>query len=215
MKKIIIETIKKFIFNNTPFGAPSYSYNLEPIQLSEIIFSIEKIKDLKGSICEIGVARGMTSRFICEHLEIQNYEEKLYCIDTFTSFEKEDIEFEIKNRKKNKKDLMGFSYNNFKKWKKNFAKFDFVKPIKTDVKKFDFKSISPIKLVILDVDLYKPTLVALNNLKECMVPGGIIMVDDVKDNNMWDGAYQAFNEFVKSNSYKYRIVGNKCGIINF
>ena len=48
-----------------------------------------------------------------------------------------------------------------------------------------------------------------------MVPGGIIMVDDVKDNNMWDGAYQAFNEFVKSNSYKYRIVGNKCGIINF
>ena len=73
MKKIILEIIKKFIFNHTRFGAPSYSYNLEPIQLSEIILSIEKIKDLKGSICEIGVARGMTSRFICEHLEIQNY----------------------------------------------------------------------------------------------------------------------------------------------
>ena len=72
MKKIIIETIKKFIFNNTPFGAPSYSYNLEPIQLSEIIVSIEKIKNIKGSICEIGVARGMTSRFICEHLKNQN-----------------------------------------------------------------------------------------------------------------------------------------------
>ena len=215
MKKIIIEIIKKFIFNNTPFGAPSYSYNLEPIQLSEIIVSIEKIKNIKGSICEIGVARGMTSRFICEHLKMQNYKEKFYCIDTFTSFEKEDVDFEIQNRKKNKKELVGFSYNNYDKWKRNFINFDFVRPVKTDIKKFDFKSISPIKLVILDVDLYKPTQIALNNLKGNMVTGGIIIVDDVKNNNSWDGAYQAFYEFVKSNSYNYRIIGNKCGIINF
>ena len=113
MKKLLIENIKKFIFNYTPFGAPVYSYNLEPIQLSEIIVSIEKIKNIKGSICEIGVARGMTSRFICEHLKIQNYKETFYCIDTFASFEKEDIDFEIQNRKKDKKEIVGFSYNNF------------------------------------------------------------------------------------------------------
>tara|TARA_A100001015_G_scaffold317895_1_gene436078 strand:+ start:129 stop:776 length:648 start_codon:yes stop_codon:yes gene_type:complete len=215
MKKIILESIKKFIFNYTGFGAPNYSYNLEPIQLSEIILSIEKTKELKGSICEIGVARGMTSRFICEHLKSQNYDEEFYCIDTFTSFEKDDINFEIENRKKNEKELKGFDYNNFDQWKKNFKKFDFVKPVKADIKKFDFKSISPIKLVILDVDLYKPTIIALNNLKKNMVSGGIVIVDDIKNNHVWDGAYQAFNEFVNSNSYNYKIVGNKCGIINF
>ena len=85
MKKIILENIKKFIFNYTRFGAPSYSYNLEPIQLSEIILSIEKTKELSGSICEIGVARGMTTRFICEHLKLLNYKEKFFCIDTFSS----------------------------------------------------------------------------------------------------------------------------------
>ena len=111
--------------------------------------------------------------------------------------------------------MVGFSYNNYDKWKRNFINFDFVRPVKTDIKKFDFKSISPIKLVILDVDLYKPTQIALNNLKGNMVTGGIIIVDDVKNNNSWDGAYQAFYEFVKSNSYNYRIIGNKCGIINF
>ena len=48
-----------------------------------------------------------------------------------------------------------------------------------------------------------------------MVSGGIIIVDDIKNNHAWDGAYQAFNEFVNSNSYNYRIIGTKCGIINF
>ena len=118
MKKIILENIKKFIFNYTRFGAPSYSYNLEPIQLSEIILSIEKTKELSGSICEIGVARGMTTRFICEHLKLLNYNEKFFCIDTFSSFEKEDIDFEIQNRQKSMEELRGFSYNNFERWKK-------------------------------------------------------------------------------------------------
>ena len=49
---------------------------------------------------------------------------------------------------------------------KNFENFNFVKPIKADIKKFDFELISPLKLVILDVDLYKPTIIALNNLKK-------------------------------------------------
>ena len=215
MKKIILENIKKFIFNYTRFGAPKYSYNLEPIQLSEIILSIEKTKELSGSICEIGVARGMTTRFICEHLKLLNYNEKFFCIDTFSSFEKEDIDFEIQNRRKSTEELRGFSYNNFERWKKNFENFNFVKPIKADIKKFDFELISPLKLVILDVDLYKPTIIALNNLKKNMVSGGIIIVDDIKNNHAWDGAYQAFNEFVNSNSYNYRIIGTKCGIINF
>ena len=46
-----------------------------------------------------------------------------------------------------------------------------------------------------------------------MTKGGIIIVDDVSENNSWDGAGQAFNEFVKENSLKFRLVGKKCGII--
>ncbi len=215
IKKIIKENIKKFLFRFTKIGAPSYSYNLDPLQLAEIINSLEKVKNIEGSICEIGVARGMTTRFICEYLKDSNSTTDFFCIDTFDSFVKEDIEYEIKERKKNKSELIGFGYNNFETWKKNFYSFKFVKPIKHDVKTFNFDDIGPIKFVLLDVDLYLPTLQTLNNLKRNMSKGGIIIVDDVSKNNSWDGADQAFHEFVKQNSLDFKLIGKKCGYIEF
>ena len=215
LRKNIKEIIKKFFFRFTKVGAPSYSYNLDPLQLTEIINSLEKVKNIKGCICEIGVARGMTTRFICEYLKDTDFTSDFFCIDTFESFVKEDIEYEIEKRKKSRSELIGFSYNDFDTWKKNFSEFKFVKPIKYDVKKFNFKNIKPIKFVLLDVDLYLPTLTALNNLKDNMTSGGIIIVDDVSKNNSWDGADQAFHEFVKENSLEFKLIGKKCGYIEF
>ena len=173
LKKIIKEKLKSFLFKYTQIGSPHYSYNLDPLQLAEIINSLEKVKQIKGSICEIGVARGMTTRFICEYLNISNYKTDFYCIDTFDSFVDEDIKYEIEKRNKTKTELLGFSYNNYEKWKKNFRNFTFLKPIKADVKKFDFSKIKPIKFVLLDVDLYLPTINALENLRINMCSGGI------------------------------------------
>ena len=82
----------------------------------------------------------------------------------------------------------------------NFRNFTFLKPIKADVKKFDFSKIKPIKFVLLDVDLYLPTINALENLRINMCSGGILIVDDVSKNNSWDGADQAFHEFVNKYS---------------
>lgn len=215
LKKILAEKLKKLVFNYTSFGKPNYPYNLDPLQLSEIIISLEKVRNLNGAICEIGVARGMTTRFICEYLENIESQTVFYCLDTFNSFTEEDISFEIKNRKKTYSELLGFSYNNFDKWKKNFNNYNYIKPIQTDVKKFDFKKIKPIKFALLDVDLYLPTYTALENLKNNMITGGILMVDDVRKNNSWDGADQAFHEFVKKYSLNYELVGKKCGVIRF
>ena len=218
IKSIIIEIkeiIKKVLFKYTKLGSPTYSYNLEPSQLAEIIISLNKVKNLEGSICEIGVARGLTTMFICEHIKnfksIPNY----YCIDTFDSFVEDDINFEIEKRNKKKSELKGFSYNHYKSWKENFKHFHFVQAIQTDIKKFDFSQIKPIKFALLDVDLYLPTLAALREIKENMSKGGIVIVDDVMKNNSWDGAHQAFYEFIKENSLNFKLVGNKCGVIEF
>tara|TARA_X000000368_G_scaffold334298_1_gene271727 strand:+ start:2089 stop:2742 length:654 start_codon:yes stop_codon:yes gene_type:complete len=215
INKLIKERIKKFLFRFTKIGAPSYSYNLDPLQLAEIINSLEKVKNTQGVICEIGVARGMTTRFICEYLKGMNSKPKFYCIDTFDSFVKEDVQYEIEKRKKNRSELIGFSYNNYESWKKNFQEFSFIKAIQQDIKNFDFGKIKPIKFALLDVDLYLPTLSALNNLKDNMAKGGILMVDDVSEDNSWDGANQAFHEFVKQNSLKFKLIGKKCGLIEF
>jgi len=215
LKKIIKENLKKILFKYTTLGAPKYSYNLEPLQLTEVINSLEKVKNIKGNICEIGVARGMTTRFICEYLKEIDNKPEFYCIDTFQSFVKEDVEYEIEYRKKTRSELVGFSYNDLESWKKNFKEFNFVKAIQKDIKNFDFNEIRPLKFVLLDVDLYLPTLTALKKLKNNMTPGGILMVDDVSQDNSWDGANQAFNEFVKQHSLKFRLIGKKCGIIEF
>ena len=213
--KKIKDIIKKFLFRHTKIGSPFYSYNLEPSQLAEIIQSLDKVKNLNGCICEIGVARGMTTMFICQHIKDLKNIPKFYCLDTFNSFVQEDINYEIEKRNKTKYELEGFSYNNFDKWKKNFKEFTFVEAIQTDVKKFNFEKIKPIKLALLDVDLYLPTLSALRKLKKNMQKGGIIIVDDVSKNNSWDGANQAFYEFVKENSFNFKLVGSKCGVIEF
>jgi len=211
----IKELIKKLIFRYTQIGRPNYPYGIEPIQMATIINEIERLKEIQGNIVEIGVARGMTTRLICEHLINQKIQNKqtLFALDTFSSFTEKDLQFEIEKRGKTRKELSGFAYNDYEIWKKNFSGFPFVKPIQTDCADFDYRKISPIKLVFLDVDLYLPTMKALPKIYEQLVNGGVILVDDTSDKCAWDGAYQAYIEFCQSNGKPPIIIGNKCGLI--
>ena len=213
--KLLKETCKKIAFRYTKFGGPHYSYNIEPIQLATIINEIERLKDLDGCICEVGVARGMTTRFIAEHIKKQKIEEKniYFAIDTFNSFVKSDLTFEVEKRGKSLMDLRGFEYISFEVWKKNFLRFDFVNALQADCSNFDYETISPIKVCLLDVDLYLPTKNALPKIYEAMIDGGVIIVDDVRNNERYDGAYQAYMEFCQENNLQVNIVGNKCGLI--
>jgi len=212
------EFLKKLAYRYTNLGTPSYAYNLEPLQLAEIISSIVSLSGKKDHLVllEIGVARGMTTRFISEHISLNRLEVEYYCLDTFSSFTQEDLEFEEAHRGKSLSELRGFSYNDFSTWKRNFSKFPFINAIQCDVGNFDFGCIpNGIDFVLLDVDLYLPTIKALRNMKEFLNDEAVILVDDVKDNNRWDGAYEAFFEFVKEEKLHYEIIGNKCGKITW
>jgi predicted O-methyltransferase YrrM len=213
--KSIKEFIKKIAFRYLKLGAPKYNFNIEPIQLTFLVNEIERLKDINGSICEVGVARGLTTMFLAEHISNQSIEEKnkYYAIDTFDSFVKSDLEFEVKNRGKVLSDLKGFEYNSIDVWRKNFSEFTFINLIQADCSKFDFNSIGPIKVTLLDVDLYLPTKKALESSFKATVKGGVIVVDDVREDNAYDGAHQAYTEFCKDNNMKPKIIGNKCGII--
>ena len=77
----------------------------------------------------------------------------------------------------------------------------------------EYEKFGPIKLSLLDVDLYLPTLKTLQKLYRNTLDGGVIIVDDVKDNMTYDGAFQAYMEFCKEIGKKPNIVGNRCGLI--
>ena len=213
--KSLKETTKAFVFKHTKFAAPSYRYNIEPIQITYLINEIEKFKDVKGSVIEIGVARGLTTRFLCEHIRKQKIEHTttLYAIDTFDSFTQADLDFEVRERGKAMAELTASGYNDFAVWSKNFADFPFVIPVKADCSAVNYSALSPIKLVFLDVDLYLPTKNTLPKLFDALISGGAIVCDDVLNNNVYDGAYQAYMEFCEERGFQPEIIGNKCGVI--
>ncbi len=66
---------------------------------------------------------------------------------------------------------------------------------------------------LLDVDLYLPTMAALELIYPRMVEGGTVVVDDVREAGKWDGAYKAFSEFVARTGTQCRLVPPKCGIL--
>ncbi len=218
MKLAIKEFLKKIIFRYTTLGKPSYPYNIEPSQLSKLTLLLDELKDKEGNFAEIGVARGQTTLFLSKHIESSNYLKsnknfKYFAIDTFSSFLKDDLNYEVDNRGKTLKELKGFSYNSYEKWKDNFKCFDFVEPIKADCAAFKYESIAPLKLVFLDVDLYLPTKNALNKIYKHMIRGGYILVDDVHEGSRYDGAFQAYIEFCSEKNIKPFIIGTKCGLI--
>lgn len=216
MKTYLKEMIKKYLFRYTSMGRPLYDFNVEPIQLTALINEFERLKKTEGCICEIGVARGSTTKFLAEHITLQGEANNqiYYAIDTFSSFTAEDMEHEVKHRGKKLSEIRGFEYNDYDAWSSNFRDKSFIKPIKADCSKFDYSSISPIKMSFLDVDLYLPTKGALPKLYDATTIGGVILVDDCTDKTVnYDGAYQAYMEFCEQMSIEPIIIGNKCGVI--
>jgi predicted O-methyltransferase YrrM len=211
--KQLIELGKRVAFRYTSMGAPNYPYNIEPIQLASLIAEIERLRGVEGSILEIGVARGMTTRFMAEHIALSGSVERLVAIDTFSSFIEEDVEYEVRERGKSASDIAGFAYNDYEVWIRNFRRFPFVNAMKADCTKVDYKALAPIKLVFLDVDLYQPTKKTLPRIFDELVSGGVILLDDIADGGAYDGANQAYIEFCAEHKLPTQIIGNKCGVI--
>lgn len=215
MQKKILEFLKLIAFRYLRIGKPNYPYLLDPSQLAQLIVEFERLKSQAGSIVEIGVARGMTTRFLAEHIMVEKLENKesIYALDIFSNFQKEDVNFEIENRGKNSSDLNAYGYNDFNIWKKNFLDFPFVKAIQADCSTFDYNTIGPIKMSFLDVNLYLPTKKALPKIYEATISGGVILVDDVIDEGWMDGSCQAYKEFCSDLGVEPIIIGKRCGAI--
>jgi O-methyltransferase len=210
----IREFAKKLAFRYAGMGAPEYPYIVEPIQLATFVNELDRVKNVLGSIIEVGVSRGMTTRFLCEHLVASEREhEQFHAIDTFDSFLSKDVDFEVKHRGKRPSEIWGFGYIDYESWKRNFRKFGFLTAHKADCSTFDYASIAPIKFVFLDVDLYLATKAALDRIYPHLANGGAILVDDVMQPSRWDGAFQAYSEFCDEMGLPFQQIGKKMGII--
>jgi O-methyltransferase len=176
---------------------------------------IENSKGEKGSVCEIGVAKGDTSVFLLEHLLTTNDARNVLLVDTFQGFTKSSLEFEVQNRGKRLTNIDKFKYINKDIFKKSLLRLGYqnFSILQSDCSMVDWQKFGPFSAVLLDVDLYEPTLKTLRQIWPHIIPGGGIVVDDVAPSGDWDGSYQAYIEFCEENNLKIEVVGEKGGVL--
>lgn len=220
MLAIQLKKLLKEIQFHSPFRHnffPKYGYNFTVPQLMFLCDSLSRTREVPGNIVEIGCHNGATTVLFNRLMDDLRMEKKYFAIDTFSGFTSEDVDFEVANRGKRGDLFSGAFQVNNKRWFDGTMQQNGIRrveSIQADVNHVDLPAHGPFSFVLLDVDLYKPTRKALGELYGAMSPGGIIIVDDCDEGDLrWDGADQAYKEFMQSIGEAPRIVHQKLGIV--
>ena len=195
--------------------APSYPYKLNPGQISAMVELIDATRGTGASIAEIGVAQGDTSVFLLEHLRTTGDERPLFLFDTFGGFTPDSVDVEVSRRGKAVGEYEAFRYSDEGRFRRNLqrAGYENFRLVKGDASAFEWSTIAPIGAVLLDIDLYQPTIVTLKAIWPHLVPAGGIVVDDCLPDTPWDGSLQAYEEFIAANGLPFERVGHKGALV--
>ena len=213
-----IEFFKKFAYRApmlSKWVAPKYPYKINPAQLSFLCEAITKTRNDSGAILEIGVAKGDTSVFLLEHLRTTGDPRRIYFLDTFSGFTSESVEYEVGVRGMSPANYEVFRYGDEHLFAQNLKRLGYhnFQTVKGDAARIDYSRFAPIDVVLIDIDLYKPTRETLARLWDNMAKPGYICVDDCMPGTPWDGSLQAYQEFVTEKKLESHIVGQKGGTI--
>jgi O-methyltransferase len=192
-----------------------YAYNFRPNQLAFLCACITEVADVPGCVVEAGCFAGATTVYLGEHMRATGVDKPYYALDTFAGFIEAQRQYEVAARDKNPQAFGGFALNS-KRWfdrTMQINQLDRVTSLRADVGEFDFSSLAPIAFCLLDVDLYLPTKAAIPRIYESLSPGGILVVDDCLEKNIFDGACQAYGEFVRDSGLLSEIRHVKLGVI--
>jgi hypothetical protein len=190
-----------------------YWYNFTPEHLAFFVRCLNQTRDVPGDIFEVGCANGHTAVFLNQHLQSAGIAKDYYCLDTFDGFTPDDTTFEVMVRGKKPTELGGFRSNKVE-WleytlRRNRCKRIYC--IQADVEKYEFDR--PISFCLLDVALYRPTAAALEKVWAKLSLGGLAVVSNCKPGNSFDGAMQAYSEFVERHQLQPRVVFDRLGLL--
>jgi len=213
-----VREVLKSVVYKTPIvqrvALPRYRYKITPAQLAFLCDGIDQSRYVSGCVMEIGVARGETSAFILEHKRTTGDHRPVYFLDTFSGFTRESIQHEVRARGKTGAQLDSFRYGDaaiFEHGLKRLGYSGFT-VIPGDAAKLDYAQFGPISVILLDIDLYQPTIEILKKVWPLMTTPGFVCVDDCAPNTSWDGALQAYNEFASEIGVPTRVVGGRGGV---
>jgi O-methyltransferase len=210
--KIVLRPVKYAVLRKK-YSAAAHQF-FSPHELGVMYSAIEKTHNVPGVIMEAGCFVGSTTISLKKYMEKKGIEKKYIAIDTWAGFQDDDVAYEIEHRGKSAALFGEFGSGQlfFEDNLKNNG-ITGVVALKADAKNVDFNAIGPISFCLVDVDLYKPISEVLPKIYKNLSLGGIIIVDDVKENTRYDGAYLAYTEFVESKNLPFKVVYDKLGLI--
>ena len=190
---------------------PRYPYWVDPGTLAEMLRLIDEPRNKEGAIVEVGVARGITSVFLLEHMKTTRDPRPLVMIDTFHGFTAKAIQHEVAHRNRRKRDLANFSYGSAAVLRKSLNRLGYrnFRIIAGDCEDIDWRDIGRVAGLLLDVDLYRPTLATLDAVWPLLCPHGGIVVDDCIEPHWADGSLEAYTEFIKRHALPFIRIGGK------
>lgn len=202
-------------FLATPFSRFyfRYRYMFTPTQLFELCELALEASTAKGHFYEIGAAYGDTTVFINKFLNEKGVWPDYTVVDTFEGFTENDLAHEFNERGINREIRKIFSVND-PGWMRRKLRTNGVRAnvIQSDARKVAFQT--PIAFALLDIDLYLPTRDLLPVLYAHLSRGGIIVIDDCKAiDPRWNGAHQAYIEFINENKLANDVRAGKLGIV--
>ncbi|MCK4553849.1 UDP-4-amino-4,6-dideoxy-N-acetyl-beta-L-altrosamine transaminase [Candidatus Parcubacteria bacterium] len=168
------------------------------------------IKDIPGDIAECGVYKGQGVLFWARLLEIFNplSIRKVVGFDTFKGMPET-----VKSQADRSKIESFKNYEYVPDMIKNQAKELKIKDSRIEIVAGDALESIPeyvknnpgfrIALLNLDFDVYEPTLAALENLYDLVIPGGIVCLDEYAVHNWRES--DAFDEFIKKRNLKVEL----------
>lgn len=197
------------------YFAPRYRSTYVPSHLCRLIDLLNQTVDIPGSIIEVGCFRGETTIWLNRHMKDLQIEKPYYALDTFGGFTDSDLAHEVTRRGKKISEIYGFASNSRSWFDKTMRLngFDKVISIQADAAKFDYSTVAPISFALVDLDLYLPMKSALKEVFSFLSSGGILVADDCDPNTNYDGAHQAFTEFVSRYHLPLRIDLDRLGVV--
>lgn len=196
-----------------------YRYAFTPAQLARLTMLATEAARSPGDFCEIGCYRGYTTVFLNRHLDAIAPEKRYWAVDTFEGFVAADVSHEQQTRGKNSREdrraLDKFTVNS-RAWFEATLRQNGITRVSTcaaAVQDFEFPAGARFCFVLLDVDLYLPSVAALEKIWPRVVPGGLMVVDDCQADHVYDGSRQAVEEFCGRNNLTFELVEAKLAVL--
>ena len=212
------------IRQNVPFGKlaekviEDKNTSLYYERLYSIFNSLEnlrlRLKTDDEIVCaEVGVYKGGGSYFISSVLETLGFKKyKLYSIDTFEGHSELDF---LKEKTEGVHEAGLFYETSFETVSKYLSKYQNIEVLKGRIQdKADMIKDFKFSFVHLDMDIYQPTVFALDFFSSRIIIGGIVILDDYEFQTC-PGIKKAIDEFLATNKnfVQVPLLSGQCQLI--